>query len=695
MLKSLMGMWRTRPPLGRRAAMLAAPCFAGGAGAYVTLPFEPDRWAAVALTLAAALLLALLWRLDWGRWPAFWLLSGALGFCWSMASADWAAAPRLERQQAGGLSGRVAWIEMDDAKPRATLDQATFQRRGKTLTLKRARVRLAGGLRPAIGDRISVKAIMQPPPAPVVPGGYDFQRQAYFDGVGAVGYAIGPVTILAEGAEDGAWFAKARAGIRAAIYRALPDRPGIAGIVTALTVGDRSGVGDADNAALRASGLAHLLAISGLHLGMAAGLVYLALRLLFALPHGLALRTPAHKWAAACAILAAAVYLGLSGAAPPAQRAFVMIVAAMLAVLTDRLRSGLWFVAWGAVVVTLVAPNVVAGPSFQLSFAAATGIVAAYEAMALRRRERDEPAFARFGRLRAPIAYLAGILGASLIATLATAPLALAHFQQAPAYGALANLAAMPAMAFIIMPMAILAGVLAPIGLAEWPIQAMALGVESVVWTAHQLAALPGGVIRAPAAGHWPPALFLLGGAWFCAVRGWPRALGLVAMLAACSIFAFAKAPDVLASGEGRLAAIAADGTLYVTTDRSRAFERKVWAQQTASHAERPLADAPPAVVACDDRGCAARIGGRTVALSTAPAGLPADCREADIVIALHRLRATAAMGCDTGQIVIDQGDFWRAGAHALWIEDGGVRIETVRARQGARLWSGWRHLDQ
>jgi len=680
------------PGLGRRAAIVLSPCFVGGAAAYMAAPYEPDRTIVAVCLLASAVFAAAVRGHALARWPAFWALAFALGFVWAYARAELAASPRLERDGAGGLSGVVAWIEAGPSRPRMELRDASFQRYGRTTALKRARVRLASGPRPKVGDRVRVQAVMRPPPAATAPGGYDFQRRAYFDGLGAVGYAIGPLAVDAPG--SGGWFALMRARLRDAVYAALPGRPDVAGIIAALTVGDRSGVREADNDALRASGLAHLLAISGLHLGMVAGAIYLVVRLMLALPHGLALRLPAHKVAAVVAIVGAGLYLGLSGAAPPAQRAFVMVVATMFAILTDRLRSGLWFVAWAAVVVTLWSPHVVVGPSFQLSFAAATGIVAAYEALAIRRREASEPDFAGFGALRPVVLYVTGIAGASLIATAATAPLALAHFQQAPTFGVLANLAAMPVMAFLVMPAALLAGCLAPFGFEWLPLQAMAFGIELILAVARLVADIPGGVIRVPASSGWPVAAFLAGLAWIACLRGRVRWLGGIGALAALLGLALARPPDILVSGDGRLAAVLRDDVLYVSSDRRGRFEQNAWKRSTAASAISPMQDGGDGAAGwrrCDDRGCVLNLDGRIVAISLAPSGLSDDCREADLLIALHAARLSDAMDCAPDLAVIDGRSLAVNGGHAVRIEDDDFRVRTVREAQGPRLWSGWR----
>lgn len=254
---------------------------------------------------------------------------------------------------------------------------------------------------------------MRPSPRPLVPGDFDLRRGAYFKQIGAVGFAIGTavITQARDRSDLRRWVNQARAGIQLEVYSALADKPNIAGIIAAVTVGHRAGVVDEDQDALRAHGLAYLLAISGLHFGLAAGVIFCVSRLLLALPHGVAFRILIHNIAALMAILAAAGHLAMSGAAPLAQRVFVMVTAGMLSVMVDRLCSGLWFIAWAAAIVIAAPSDVVVVPSFQLSFAAATGIVSAYEAHAARRQREAEPRLLGGGLIRYIWRYASGIAG--------------------------------------------------------------------------------------------------------------------------------------------------------------------------------------------------------------------------------------------------------------------------------------------
>ncbi len=150
----------------------------------------------------------------------------------------------------------------------------------------------------------------------------------------------------------------------------------------ALTVGDQTALTKDDTEAMRISGLAHLLSISGLHIGMAAGLFFFGLRALLALIPPLALHYPIKKWSAVAAILAAGFYALLAGATVPTQRSFVMIADRLhrragrsLALLLPRM------IAWAAIVVLLLQPEALTGASFQMSFFAVLGLIAVFEAL--------------------------------------------------------------------------------------------------------------------------------------------------------------------------------------------------------------------------------------------------------------------------------------------------------------------------
>ena len=195
--------------------------------------------------------------------------------------------------------------------------------------------------------------------------------------------------------------------------------------------------------ALRRSGLAHILAISGLHMALVAGAVFWSVRAVLALFPAIALSRPIRKWAAVAALISGAFYLVLSGAGIATQRAFIMIAIVFIAIIAERPAVTLRSVALAAIVVMAVAPETVVGPSFQMSFAAVVALVATYEWHV--KRDRHVARSDGFSRsaMRVVMLYFGGLLMTSLIAGLATAPFAAFHFNRVAPLGLVANLAAM------------------------------------------------------------------------------------------------------------------------------------------------------------------------------------------------------------------------------------------------------------
>ena len=160
------------------------------------------------------------------------------------------------------------------------------------------------------GTAVRLKAALRPPPEPVEPGGFDFARQAWFARLGGTGYATSKVGKLAEDGREPPWDIAAwaaidrlRVAINHCIRAALPGETGE--IAVALITGERGGISQETKQAMRNSGLAHILSISGLHMVIMAGTVFWLTRALLALFPYLALRFPIRKWAAAAALAAA------------------------------------------------------------------------------------------------------------------------------------------------------------------------------------------------------------------------------------------------------------------------------------------------------------------------------------------------------------------------------------------------------
>ena len=333
---------------------------------------------------------------------------------------------------------------------------------------------------PVTGSAVEVRLRLRRVPEPVMPGGFDFSRKAYFAGLGAVGFSLSPAQQLNE-APKPPFDIRLRAkidGLRHEIERRILEAtPGERGaIVIALITGERGRIPEETVQALRNSGLAHMLAISGLHMALMAGSLFWLLRAGAAAFPALALQYPIKKWAAVLALLGGGFYLAISGGSIATQRAFLMMGIVFTAILLDRPALTLRNVAIAACVILALFPESLLEVSFQMSFAAVTALVAVYE----RTSKRDKPSAGNhsfWGRAaRKAVWYVGGIALTTLVAGIAVAPFAAFHFHKLAQYSLIANLAAMPPFGLVVMPAALVALLTMPFGLEALPLQVMAWG---------------------------------------------------------------------------------------------------------------------------------------------------------------------------------------------------------------------------
>ena len=420
---------------------------------------------------------------------------------------------------------------------RITIDVAAVAGLSAAETPERIRLTASAGQYAQVspGDRVSVRAALRPPPEPAIPGGFDFRRVAWFQQLGAIGFATGNVT--AEVTDNNADTARGpwatlsdlvqstRLAIAKRVTAQLPGVPGA--VAEALMVGERGAIPPDVRTAMQQSGLAHLLAISGLHVGLVAGFVFFALRGGLAAWPLLVLRYPVKKWAAAAALSAAAVYLVLAGATVSTQRAFIMTGLILLAVMLDRRGISMRLVAWAAAVVLLIRPEAFLSVSFQMSFAAVTGLVAMYEVVGekLRRSRGDRGVTYRLAT------YLGSILLTTVVASLATAPFAIFHFNQFASYSVVANLVAIPIAAFWVMPLIVISLVLMPLGLEGAVMPALGVGIELIVAVATEVSSWRGASLNVAAPPVVGLTLAMAGGLWLTLWRTRWRLAGVVPII--------------------------------------------------------------------------------------------------------------------------------------------------------------------
>ena len=276
-----------------------------------------------------------------------------------------------------------------------------------------------------------------------------------------------------------------------------------------------------------------------------------------------------------------------------------------------------------------------------------------------------------------------------MIATLATTPYSLFHFQQIAFYGVFSNMIAVPVTSLWVMPWSLIAYVFMPFGLDEPALIAMNWGVRVIIWTAEVTADLPCATALVPAMPMAGAVMVTLGGLWLVIWTGRWRLLGLIAVGAGMLAPVFAERPDILVSADGKVMAVrTAEGRLSLSA-KSDGRVAETWLRRDGSdEADDPWprgGASKDGRMRCDALGCVYRVQGRTVALARLPDSLTEDCAAADVVITTD-----SARGC-RATLVIDRWRLRREGAHALYVSVSRVRAESVRDVRGDRPWTGGR----
>ena len=661
-----------------------------GIALYFALPAEPPLWLAfAALVLASAVFIATFRRAALAI-PAAAVLCIALGFTFACLRSWSVAAPVLERAWSGALEGRVVESQRTDRGALSLLVAPVFMERLAPASLP-ARIRIqlrmkSDAIEP--GETIRLRARLLPPPEPVQPGGFDYARQVWFERIGGVGFAFTKPERIAPAPNDAATaLARLRHRITMRVQTAIGGAAGP--VAAALITGEQRAIPKWAAEDLRNAGLAHVLSISGLHMALFGGSLFWLVRACFAAVPAIALRFPIKKWGAAAALLGSTAYLMISGAEVATQRSWIMISLMFLAILFDRPALSMRNVALAALIVLVWRPESLLGASFQMSFSAVVALIAFYETPFAQRllaamREGPEGVVATFFRFAAN--HVAGILLTTTVAGFATGAYAAFHFDRIALYGMAGNMGALPIVSAIVMPMALVALILMPLGLDGPALWLMGQGIDAMLWVAHQVAGWEGADRLVAAAPMASLGLLTFGGLWLALWCGRWRYLGVAPVLLSLAMWTSGARPDVLIDREGALAAIRmADGRLALTSARA-SYAAGQWLRRDGD--PRKPAEAKADFLRCDALGCLWREEGRPViALPATHDALTEDCETAQIVIARFGVPWRLRKQC-RAPTLIDRFDLWRGGAIALYYgNDGAVRIETARESRGARPW--------
>jgi competence protein ComEC len=667
-----------------RLALWLPVCAGAGIALYFAASVEPPWWAGGAVGAPALLGTLLGARPAWLRVVLALLAAGGIGFAAAQLAAARAAPPLELPRGAVGLSGIVRAVEILPEGRRITLEAARLGPDAPPLA-RTLRVRLRAN-DPAVlapGEAVRVRALLRPPSWPAYPGAWDLQREAYFSGLGGGGTALGRVEVVGTAASGSV--ARRIQFLRDALaQRILAVVPGPPGAIAAtLLTGESSALPQADRAAFAASGLAHLLAVAGLHIGIVMGLFYGAARFGLALSEHAALRFPCKQIAALAALGGGFGYLLLTGGHVPTLRSFAMACLVTFALLVGRRAVSLRGLALAAWVILLTDPVQLVGAGFQMSFSAVLALIAGYELA--------RPGFSALrgdGGWRRRFAVYAAMLAlTSFLAGTASAPFAAYHFGRLQIYYVLSNLVAVPITAFWAMPLGLLALALMPFGMAAPALVAMGWGTAAILWIARATAALPAASLAVPQGPLWGLLVLALGLAW---VGLWRtprlRLAGVPLIVAGLASPWLARGPDMLVSADAAVIALRTPiGMFTELRGGSQRFTVDAFAHAWGERTEipfPPLGDDAEGMLDCSEQSC--RIAGRAAAaLLLRSETATGDCAGVAVLVS-----STPAHGrCPEIARRVDRFTVWRDGAQAIWLDVPGARVVSDRAERGVRPW--------
>lgn len=565
--------------------------FGVGIGAYFLLPIEPSPWI-VLIALEALIILAYIWRFNQNRL----LILGAValvaaGFTNIQLKSMYLRPPEdlLYSEEEIYIKGRITNIDTNyKGQKRITLKEVRdFQEKPINGTYRITLNHNYNKLK--LGDCVEVAARTFPLMHPNIAGGYQFDRKAYFEGINALGFSLAdayPVECKNEknfGEKITEFIYDLRTRIIDKINSKIPKEE--AAIAAALIAGSRDNIGRDLTLKYQNSGLAHFLAISGLHMGMIAFLAFFFVRFFMAMIPPLALRYNSKKIAALVVIILSFVYFIISGMQIPAERAFLMILVVLLGTLSNREAISLRSISLAAFVVLLFSPQSLVSASFQMSFAAVLVMAAFYERYAA----QITGFFAKNRFYRYILGYLAGILISDLVATIATLPFAIYHFHRIAIYTLLGNILAAPIIGFVVMPCILLSLILMPFGLQDWTFLGVSFGLEQINRITAYVSSLPQAGFKIAAMPFWGFLLIIFGGLWLCVWTAKWRRWGLIPIVIGFMSILTVQMPDFITNVTADIFAVKDNGgQVIVLPVKGNKFVQNVWLETLAQEKISP-----------------------------------------------------------------------------------------------------------
>jgi competence protein ComEC len=676
------GAWRDAEA-GRFRLWLPV-CMAAGVMLYFGLRFEPPQWCGAVISIAAAALVVLTKNMARGCSAA------VLAFGLGLTSVQLATVRALPLEQAlprraATVSGLVRTVEELPEGRRITLQDVTLDIAAKPPQRHiRIRLRKDDTTPVSTGEIIKIRALIRPPAWPALPGGWDLQRDAFYAGLGGSGFALGSIEPLDRSSSAPLFLLVQR--LREAIARRVTATiPGAAGqIAVTLLTGSQMGIPEPEHQAFRDSGLAHLLAVAGLHIGIVMGLFLGLARTGFALSTHATLHWRTKQLSVCIALIAGGAYMILTGMHVPIMRSFSMACLVAVAIIVGRNPLSLNALGLAAVVLITVAPQEIPGVSFQMSFFAVLALISGYDALRPWLRRLHGKTLSR--RL---VSHLLALALTSALAGTASAPYGAYHFGRVQLYFIPANMVAVPITALLAMPAGLASLFLMPFGLERLALQPMGWGVEAIIWVAQTTAGWPYATAQVPHMPVWGLIVLSLGLLWIGIWRSPVRMAGLVLVAVGIASAPLTRPADLLLSADARLIGVrTAAGTYIQRGQGGNAFVRDSWLQYWAAPAAQPMpktGTAASGAISCDGDVCRLRPDPfASAAILIRNEAHPADCRNVTVIVSMEPARRLCPK---PWPLVADRFTTWRDGAVAIWLRPDGATMLTDRQDRGQRPW--------
>ncbi len=694
-----------------RVLLWCPVAFGLGAAAYLGFKYEPSQLACLVPVAFLVPMAALMWWRGGSR-PLLAIIGliaiAACGLLIAKVHSDRVASP-IAPANLGEvtLEGWVADIATPSERG-VRLLIAPVHIAGLTAAATPGRIRIVlaapGGPQsaPPPGTAIRVTTLLDPPPGPAAPGTYDFAREAWFEGIGGVGITMRrpePVELPTP-----PWRLRLEMQVNALrwwvaghlaedIHRVMGDQDGgAAGLAAAVTTSHQDWLEPAHREDLRGSGLAHMLAIAGLHTAAVSGAAFFAFRLGIAAWPWLAVRVNGKKLAALAALVVVGAYLVLSGAHPPARRAAITASVAFFAILMDRRAISLHSLAVAALIILIIEPEVVLSPGFEMSFCATASLVALAEIW-----HRPTSAFGLSGPIRWLQRLRDGLIAlslVSLVAGAATGPFTIQHFNRVSNYGVFANLTADFLASAVLMPSLALCLAAEFVGLPHVvaaPLYVLAgWAAKGVIFLGHVFSVAPGSNLAYTSAPQIALVLSYIGIVFACLWKGHLRWLG-VPMAFAVALWPRPEPPVAWIAADGNDAAIVVAGEVVGLKPLARAYATGLWAQKHGFAIPIDPGGVQGEHFSCNRLSCVP-IGSVRPAIAAwwtkrkpSLERLTQLCSGADFLIL--RAEVTAPAACDH-VLVLYRANFTAGGAAEIFATPTGWHLDWSQPIRGDRPWS-------